>query len=1040
MFNIDSNIQIQPQLSTIQTDSIVTQRLNIPVLTNLRFTSLSYFKDSEPLYQDPGSNGSDCVRRVFRLHGVTDEEYDDACSQLGISPNDQSTDKHFKTPQSGITVLQMVELAKQINISLYVVDLKYNELARIVRDDSKRRKQNRYHAIGCVAVNHHLYILQKDQFAKVIAKGYAVQFDKQTSLSKPIETELSKPTVIDEIDLNNLPEGILVTNKRFTDAAVDYMKDTNTVPEHSFVGSIMTKLVIGDKTLYFNKTPTDAIKLAEYRKEPFVNKSVARHARDLIKSFTELEFNHHVKSYYASNQIRQLYDQNPAGWLNQWYYPKPIDFEKIPKRNLKAIDISKCYRSIIENEELPFISMDDPLTKYSRKTILKGFYMLNLTYELCIYKNLPNLNGPIDYRLVKYLLKTQRITYKNITHFQPCRYTDEYKGYPGIIDKNIKSKSVSKIVVNSLAGCLGMNMECVQESSILTDNPEDSLYYKLANDTSLYKLSDKLYKTSSAFKSYSTSDSKPAFRAIVQLGWLKALQLVDKIQDHDPDTTIIMIKTDCVIYKHKRGATPFPVEANPKYGQYRKDKVPDELLTTDSVRRDHETGELDLYPQCVPKPRKLKWQSDTTLGEWSPNTLPEELAKPQSYLVQGAAGTGKSKLLSLVAKNLEKHNLTYQKLSYTGVASSLIGGQTLHRFFKIRVGTELPNPLVIKNCIENLDAIIIDEFSFLTQPMLAIISMIKRAKPSILIYLFGESDQLKGVSGVTLDNNPIFIELCENRLTLTHNYRGGFINDLREGKLGFNDLKSLPFNNANWHTNKLNFAFTNKKCQQVNDILQKLYGRDKIGSYVKATRNTVQFTNNSIFTIVKTYRYLPPKKGEKVTEKHEPTWTLQNIINKEEIIVDDKTFKTMFDLGAYCHTVHSVQGMTITQSYNIHEHHKFPSFSMWYVVCSRARNINQITLIDDNTEFTPIVYTIAKPCDKDPNKPDLTKPYYIGSTGHRYSSEQSHLTSGRFPSGYRLFELETETSAKSYFELREQEDLLIKQHNTPLLLNKTFNY
>ena len=85
-----------------------------------------------------------------------------------------------------------------------------------------------------------------------------------------------------------------------------------------------------------------------------------------------------------------------------------------------------------------------------------------------------------------------------------------------------------------------------------------------------------------------------------------------------------------------------------------------------------------------------------------------------SYFIYGAAGTGKSSFIDYFRKKTKKNTIT---LTFTGLASILIKGQTIHSFF------QLPPRLIVKNDpklkilnkrinqMKALDVLIIDEIS-----------------------------------------------------------------------------------------------------------------------------------------------------------------------------------------------------------------------------------------------------------------------------------------------------------------------------------------
>ena len=65
-------------------------------------------------------------------------------------------------------------------------------------------------------------------------------------------------------------------------------------------------------------------------------------------------------------------------------------------------------------------------------------------------------------------------------------------------------------------------------------------------------------------------------------------------------------------------------------------------------------------------------------------------------------------------------------------------------------------------------------------------------------------------------------------------------------------------------------------------------------------------------------------------------------ISKVEIIIDNDKFQKLFRV-AYCTTIHSVQGMSIGESYTLHEWEKYDQ-RLKYVALSRARSKDLINI------------------------------------------------------------------------------------------------
>jgi ATP-dependent DNA helicase PIF1 len=133
-----------------------------------------------------------------------------------------------------------------------------------------------------------------------------------------------------------------------------------------------------------------------------------------------------------------------------------------------------------------------------------------------------------------------------------------------------------------------------------------------------------------------------------------------------------------------------------------------------------------------------------------------------SILLTGSAGTGKSYTIKYVIEYLNNANKKYAITASTGTAAVIIGGQTLHSFLGLGLGTgsvkEILNN-ILKNkkkyeSILNLDVLIIDEISMIDKELFEKISIILSIIKSNDIYfgniqliLVGDFCQLAPVKG-----------------------------------------------------------------------------------------------------------------------------------------------------------------------------------------------------------------------------------------------------------------------------------------------------
>ena len=244
-----------------------------------------------------------------------------------------------------------------------------------------------------------------------------------------------------------------------------------------------------------------------------------------------------------------------------------------------------------------------------------------------------------------------------------------------------------------------------------------------------------------------------------------------------------------------------------------------------------------------------------------PNIGEKTSLKPPLLIVQGGAGTGKSRLIEVLSHHLERilrksgdnpGHPYILKLAYTGTAAANIGGQILHSAFALNFGRSYMslNDKVRDEKIttlQNLLFIIIDEYSFIDADMLYKLDLrlkeVKRCVDlnfgGVAVLFFGDILQLKPVRARYICEEPMnesFL-LCHilsplwekfDVIMLNQNHRQGedrlfaeLLNRAREGMLTEDDEKLLetrvcPKNHPDIPKNALAVTCINKKVNQIN--------------------------------------------------------------------------------------------------------------------------------------------------------------------------------------------------------------------------------
>lgn len=166
----------------------------------------------------------------------------------------------------------------------------------------------------------------------------------------------------------------------------------------------------------------------------------------------------------------------------------------------------------------------------------------------------------------------------------------------------------------------------------------------------------------------------------------------------------------------------------------------------------------------------------TQLTEEQRSICDELLSLRRSAFIEGAAGTGKSFLITALIGKLTELGLKVSLVAPTGVAAFNVKGATIHSQFRISTDTEwcnLEEEPELTDYIGSLDVLIIDEISMvnikLFECMHRLFQHVKASEDffgSIQVICIGDFCQLPPVSAgnASLNNTPLFSYLYRYKL------------------------------------------------------------------------------------------------------------------------------------------------------------------------------------------------------------------------------------------------------------------------------------
>ena len=280
----------------------------------------------------------------------------------------------------------------------------------------------------------------------------------------------------------------------------------------------------------------------------------------------------------------------------------------------------------------------------------------------------------------------------------------------------------------------------------------------------------------------------------------------------------------------------------------------------------------------------------------------DKLSNKQNVFLTGGAGVGKTTITREIIKHFESEAKKVAKLASTGMAATLIGGQTLHSFLDLGIASDVQELMKngkyeikkkIKKLISSMDLIVIDEISMVSDTLFEMITLrLNQAGFSGRILLVGDFLQLppvvRGYGEVRFAfESESWKSFDFEKIELTHIYRTDdvkFIELLHHVRFGFvdesiheqlnsyikplpNDLSQFTFLfgkniSANIH-NKKQLEFIDSECfikeaqiikhiKSTKDSVVQRFMDDariekelelKIGSPVLFTRNSWNYFN-----------------------------------------------------------------------------------------------------------------------------------------------------------------------------------------------------
>ncbi|WP_373000004.1 ATP-dependent RecD-like DNA helicase [Sulfurimonas sp.] len=166
--------------------------------------------------------------------------------------------------------------------------------------------------------------------------------------------------------------------------------------------------------------------------------------------------------------------------------------------------------------------------------------------------------------------------------------------------------------------------------------------------------------------------------------------------------------------------------------------------------------------------------------------ITEKLLCKQNIFLTGGAGVGKTTITREVIEHFESEAKKVAKLASTGMAATLIGGQTLHSFLDLGIASDIKELQIsgrleikkkTKKLISSMHLIVIDEISMVSDCVLEMIQLrLKQSEYKGTLLVVGDFLQLPPVVRGSAEVKFAFESVAWNefefeKIELTHIYR-----------------------------------------------------------------------------------------------------------------------------------------------------------------------------------------------------------------------------------------------------------------------------
>jgi ATP-dependent exoDNAse (exonuclease V) alpha subunit len=398
-----------------------------------------------------------------------------------------------------------------------------------------------------------------------------------------------------------------------------------------------------------------------------------------------------------------------------------------------------------------------------------------------------------------------------------------------------------------------------------------------------------------------------------------------------------------------------------------------------------------------------------------------KILEKTNLFITGGAGSGKTTLTRALIEEMQKNGKKVACLASTGMAATLIGGQTLHSFFDLGIANsqgelerngKLDAAKKIIKLIASMDVIIIDEISMVSAPLLDMIRLrFLQTEFGGKLIVVGDFLQLPPV---TRGNEPIYFafespsweRFAFETLHLEGSYRTHeaefltLLESVRHASIDEESMSALDAlvkpldedkstitllygkNISAQNHNRAQLEHLNGEPIELTTYVtihdKKMQDRDierfmsesrlenvmvfKLGAPILFTRNSWNYYNGErgvILSVEEEAVWVKKADGKSVkVERSETTKT--KWIEKGKSLTEEKLITlSQFPLTlAFAITIHKSQGMSLAD-YVIETNEIFAP-SQFYVALSRSVSAHRVTLTKPNRSWEKLCFVHPK--------------------------------------------------------------------------------